>query len=267
MSRALQWVIGISAGVIALAILLAVVLPWIAGCFGFGMMARPALGAGSGLTGQGCGAPGGAGRYMGMMGGRLGMMGGRLGMMGGYGMMQSAAPWSGPPGRGGTAGRITLEQARTLAEDYIAGYGSGLAVVEVMEFENNFYALVEESDSGRGALELLVDPYSGVVGPEIGPNMMWNDRYGHMSLGAGGENRLSMDEARAFAQKALDAQLPGSEVHADGAEFYGYYTFDFDHPDGTVAGMLSVEGSNGAVWMHTWHGTFVDEWEAEEMSS
>ena len=233
MSRALQWVIGISAGVIALAILLAVVLPWIAGCFGFGMMARPALGAGSGLTGPGCGAPGGAGRF-------LGRMGSRLGMMGGYGMMQSAAPWSGSPGRGGTAGRITLDQARTIAEDYIAGYGSGVAVVEVMEFENNFYVLVEESDSGRGAFELLVDPYTGAVGPEPGPNMMWNDRYGHMGRGRGGDNPLSMDETRVLAQKALDAQLPGSKVHADGAEFYGYYTFDFDHPDGTVAGLSLI---------------------------
>ena len=69
------------------------------------------------------------------------------------------------------------------------------AVAEVMEFKNNFYAVVEEPSTGRGAFELLIDPYTGAVAPEPGPNMMWNDKYGHMSFGAGGENRLSMDEA------------------------------------------------------------------------
>jgi len=209
------------------------------------------------------------------MGGNFGMMGGfgspqsgagGYGMMGGrYGMMQG--PWAGPQGAEGSAGRITLDQARELAEDYVAAVGPDLAVVEVMEFENNFYALVEESDSGRGAFELLVDPYTGAVGAEPGPNMMWNDRYGHMGFGRGGDNRLSMDEARDFAQQTLDTQLPGSRVHDEGASFYGYYTFDFDDPDGSIAGMLSVEGSSGDIWLHTWHGDFVSEWEAEEASS
>ncbi|MCJ7512303.1 MAG: hypothetical protein MUO23_04965, partial [Anaerolineales bacterium] len=167
----------------------------------------------------------------------------------------------------GSASRISLDQARTLAEDCAASAGADFAVAEVMEFENNFYALVEECCTGRGALEILIDPTTGAIGPEPRPSMMWNDRYGRMSFGASGENRLSMDEARAFAQQALDAQLPGSKAHGYGAEFYGYYTFDFDNPDGTIAGMLSVEGSTGAIWLHTWHGSFVAESEAEEMPS
>jgi hypothetical protein len=265
MSRALQWVIGISVAVIALAVVLAVVMPWFFGWAGVGMMGQPGLGAGSAMMGQWFGGPGSAGGYS-------GMMGGRQGMMGGFGMMQPGGRWAGDPstgvpGGGGLDARISLEQARTLAETYVATLGAGLAVVEVMEFDNNFYALVAEANLERAAFELLIDPYTGAVSPEPGPNMMWNDRYGHMGFGGGGENRLSMDEARAVAQAALDAQLPGSRVHDDGAGFYGYYTFDFDSPGGTLAGMLSVEGSTGAVWMHTWHGSFVDEWEAEEMSS
>jgi hypothetical protein len=245
-NRTLQWVIGISAGVIALAVLLAVVTPWVApwvhGPLGVGMM-----GNGYRTTGSG-----------------YGMMGNGRGMMGnGYRMM--AGP--GSSGWGGTGNRISIDQARTAAEEYVTAVNSGLAVVEVMEFENNFYALVTETQSGRGAFELLVDPYTGSVGPEPGPNMMWNDRYGHMSFGGGGENRVTLDEARAFAQQELDSQLPGSTVHQDGASFYGYYTFDFDSPDGSIAGMLSVEGSSGAVWVHTWHGGFLSEWEAEKMSS
>ncbi len=31
--------------------------------------------------------------------------------------------------------------------------------------------------------------------------------------------------------------------------------------------MLSVEESSGAIWVHTWHGSFLSEWEAEDKSS
>jgi hypothetical protein len=261
MSRTLQWVLGISAALIALAIVFAMVLPWIAAWLGwqggYGMMGGFGGGRGGMMGGYGPSqAPSPSAGGYGMMNGY-----GRLG--GGYGMM----PWAGSRGASGTADRLTVEQALTAAEDYAAAIGGDLAVAEVMEFENNLYALVVEAGAGRAALELLIDPYTGAVGPEPGPNMMWNDKYGHMSFGDGGENRLPMDEARAFAQQALDAQFPGSKVHEDGASFYGYYTFDFDGSDGTIAGMLSVEGSTGAVWLHTWHGGFISEWESEEMSS
>ena len=281
MSRTLQWVLGVSAALIALATVFAAVGPWVASWLGwqsgYGMTRVPAHWAGvGGITGGrgmmgALGSPQGQAPWAGA--GGFGMMGNGYGMMGGgYGLTQAPAPWAGVPGTRyrvspGNASRISLDQARKLAEDYATTVGSDLAVAEVMEFENNFYALVKESDSGHGALELLIDPYTGAVGPEPGPNMMWNDRYGHMSFGAGGENRLSMDEARAFAQQALDTQLPGSKAHEDGAAFYGYFTFDFDNANGTIAGMLSVEGSTGAVWLHTWHGSFVAEWEAEEMPS
>jgi hypothetical protein len=184
-------------------------------------------------------------------------------MMDNTGMM----PWAGSRGSLGSSARLSIDQARTLAEDYAAAAGADLAVAEVMEFENNFYAVVEETSTGRGAFELLIDPYTGAIGPEPGPNMMWNDKYGHMSFGAGGENQLSMEQARAKAQQALESQIPGATVHQDGTSFYGYYTFDFDGPEGEIAGMASVEGDSGSAWLHTWHGDFISEWESEEASS
>jgi hypothetical protein len=184
-------------------------------------------------------------------------------MMGGSGMM----PWSGSQGALGSGARLSLDQARTLAQEYAAAAGADLAVAEVMEFNNNFYAVVEETSTGRGAFEILIDPYTGAVGREPGPDMMWNDKYGHMSFGSGGENQLSMVEAQAKAQEAIEAQIPGATVHEDGASFYGYYTFDFDGPDGKIGGMISVEGDTGAAWLHTWHGDFISEWEPEEVSS
>jgi len=265
-----------------MAIVFASVGPWVASWLGWQ--------GGYGMTQ----APGPWAGVAGFMGGRGGMMGGfgpahhqaplvgadgygGYGMMrNGYGMTQAHAPragvgggmmpWAGSRGGFGSASRLSMDQARTLADDYAATAGTDFAVAEVMEFENNFYVVVEEAGTGRGAFEILVDPYTGAVGPEPGPNMMWNDKYGHMSFGGGGENRVSRDEARGFAQQALDDQLPGSKAHEDGTSFYGYYTFDFDGADGTIAGMLSVEGSSGAVWLHTWHGGFISEWESEGMS-
>jgi hypothetical protein len=31
--------------------------------------------------------------------------------------------------------------------------------------------------------------------------------------------------------------------------------------------MLSVDADSGGVWLHTWHGDFISEWEFEEESS
>jgi hypothetical protein len=56
-------------------------------------------------------------------------------------------------------------------------------------------------------MELMVDMDTGAVGPEPGPNMMWNGRYGMMGSGHGmmgnfrtGDMRLSAEEAQQVAQ-------------------------------------------------------------------
>jgi hypothetical protein len=52
--------------------------------------------------------------------------------------------------------------------------------------------------------------------------------------------------------------LNGAKVADDADAFYGYYTIDVLR-DGKTIGMLSVNGTTGAVWYHTWHGAFVAE--------
>ena len=171
---------------------------------------------------------------------------------------------TGRTGRG-QGDRISMEDAAQAAGDYAIRMGSGFKVAEVMEFERNFYAVIIEEDTGRGALEVLIDPYTGSVSPEMGPNRMWNTKYGapmHRS-GSGSENELSIEAAREAAQKYLDQYYPGAQVNEGGYAFYGYYTFDYS-VDGRTAGMLSVHGTSGEIWMHTWHGAFVAEKEMEE---
>ena len=206
------------------------------------------------------------------------MMGrGASGDRGGYGAGSSACDaQAGPqqrrglfPGPRSGSGADSLEEAAPAFENYVERLRyEGLHVTEVMEFERNYYAIVAEKESGIGAMELLIDKGSSAVRPEPGPNMMWNAEYGMHGGGgmmggfAAGEMTLSPEEARDVAQNWLDANYPGRTAGAPDP-FYGYYTLHFMN-DGIIDGMLSVHGSSGEVWYHSWHGDFIDMTEGHD---
>jgi hypothetical protein len=114
----------------------------------------------------------------------------------------------------------------------------------------------------------------------MGPNMMWNTRYGHMGNMRGGmmgmmgsgysypsetwgvEMTVSPEEAVAGAQAYLDREYPGA-IAVESAPFYGYYTMHVLQ-DGEIIGMLSVHGTRSRVWYHTWHGDFTGMIEEHE---
>ena len=184
---------------------------------------------------------------------------GATGMAGRFspgGVMGTGGPLSGDP--------ISIDRAVDIAQQRAVGYSSRtLTVDEVIEFQNNFYASIKEKDSGIGAFELLINRYSGAVSPELGPNMMWNTAYGMMARGGmmgvvaqpKGAMAVSKESAANIAQSWLDRNLKGATTRpAD--PFYGYYTVDFEK-GGKLVGMLSVNGYSGQVWLHTWHGTFI----------
>ncbi len=192
----------------------------------------------------------------GMMG--PGMMNG--GMMGGRGSGYGNAPNAAP---------LSLDQAVTRAQQYVASLNNAdLSVVEVMEFSNNFYIRVKEKSTGVNAFEVLVDKYGGTISPERGPNMMWNTKYSPMSNMMGGwfassaQNTVTPTQAKDKTQQYLDAYMNRAKVADDADAFYGYYTIDILR-DGKTFGMLSVNGASGAVWYHTWHGTFIGEKEIQ----
>ncbi|KAA3644011.1 MAG: hypothetical protein DWQ07_18015 [Chloroflexi bacterium] len=211
--------------------------------------------------------------YGGMMGG--GMMGNDMmgsGMMGG-GMMSTSPLLDADP--------LSLETATTAVEDYIALFdeSESLEIGEIMIFDNHAYAQIVESDTGIGALEVLVDPLTESVFPEFGPTMMWNVKYGMMSntgefgmMGGSGmmgmmgsfstieataEMPVSEDQAVEAAQSYLDNFLPGTEADEHADPFYGYYTLHILR-DGETVGMLSVNGYTRQVFIHTWHGDLVE---------
>lgn len=214
----------------------------------------------------------------GMMGN--GMINGQLGYdMMGSGMMGSSLTDVEP---------LSIEAAETAVTTYLSTLNEdNLALGEIMIFDNHTYAQIIDESTETGAFEVLVDPVSGVVYPEPGPNMMWNTEYG-MAMGSmmGGGNfgmmgrgmmngdqfggmmgrfgytpdaaiDVTADQSVTLAQEYLDAYLPGKTADETADEFPGYYTLHVLE-DGETIGMLSVNAYTGQVFLHHWHGEFIE---------
>lgn len=207
-----------------------------------------------------------------MMGGMMnGMMSGMMG-----GMINTNSPFY------TQVEPLSIAEATDILNAYIADLNeSNLELGEVMIFDNHAYAEIIESDTGIGVMEVLVDPATQAVYPEMGPNMMWNLKYGMMSgfggygmmgmmmgnrfgfnqgaaAAASAEMPVSADQAVELAQKYLAANFPHltADEHTD--PFYGYYTLHVQE-DGETVGMLSVNGYSGQVFPHTWHGELLEK--------
>lgn len=171
-------------------------------------------------------------------------------------------------------GSLTIDDTLSVAQDYLEFLGKpDLAVAEIMEFSNHFYVDVYEENTGVHAFELIIER-DGDVYPEHGPNMMWNTKYGHHGSGMMGsrgmmgiysesaEMPIGEDGSIDYAQRYLDKFMPGATA-VEPHRFYGYYTLHVDR-DGNIIGMLSVNGYNGDVWYHSWHGEFIQIMELQE---
>ncbi|MEP6753711.1 MAG: hypothetical protein ABI959_13280, partial [Candidatus Dormiibacterota bacterium] len=164
---------------------------------------------------------------------------------------------------------ISMDRAQQSVQSFLDRTGNtDLRIDELMQFDQNFYARITEKSSGIGAFELLINKSTGAVGYEPGPDMMWNTKYSvaggaGMMGGAGpigvhaskGAMTVTGDRATQIAQNWLDGQGGGNSAGTADA-FYGYYTFHYQKA-GQFVGMLSVNGSSGQVWSHTWHGRFI----------
>ena len=158
---------------------------------------------------------------------------------------------------------LSFEGVEDLTHKYLERNDlASLEIAEIMEFSKNFYVELYEPDTGIGAMELLVDKSSGAIFPEYGPNMMWNLKYGMHSQVPISQDDINMDiskdEAIELAERYLMKINSGETVGNEVEKFYGYYTIHTLSDDGSIAGMLSVNGYTGDVWYHNWHGIFID---------
>jgi hypothetical protein len=90
--------------------------------------------------------------------------------------------------------------------------------------------------------------------------MMWNTKYGMMGsydkdVSPTVDMTITEEQAKELAQQFLGTNLPGVTV-GEAEVFYGYYTLH-TLKNGEIEGMLSVNGYDGVVWYHSWHGPFI----------
>jgi hypothetical protein len=196
--------------------------------------------------------------------------GGMMGFMGGGTMFNPNNPFYITPQP------LTLDETTASLDAYLTNLNnSNLSYNDVMIFDNHAYAQIIEKDSGIGVMEVLVDPTTNAVYPEMGPNMMWNQKYGMMSgfggygmgmmmggfgaTGTSAEMTVTPDQAVKAAQTYLDTYFSETGLTADehADPFYGYYTLHVKR-DGQTVGMLSVNAFTGQVFPHTWHGELLE---------
>ncbi|ABP50155.1 conserved hypothetical protein [Pyrobaculum arsenaticum DSM 13514] len=196
---------------------------WTMGNSWGGMMGGPASGMPMGsMMGSGMG------NYPASWRGEAGWRGGMpMGMMGGCPMM----------GWWGGAAYINDSNIREYVKQ-----STGYDVISIEKYSNGYYVIV--GVGGRPQYEILVFP-NGFTHPEP-QSMMWH----------GAPMRISEAEARSIAEKWLAQYFPGAEIE-EAYVFPGYYTFHFKI--GSDMQMLSVNGYNGAIWFHSWHGKYLGE--------
>ncbi|MEE9583550.1 MAG: hypothetical protein V3W01_02685, partial [Dehalococcoidales bacterium] len=128
-----------------------------------------------------------------MMGG--GMMDMLMGMMGGMTMMGGMMGYY-----SGVPTPLSHDDAEAIAEQYLASTNNAeLEIDEFEEYSHNFYVSLIEKSTGRGAIEIIIDRYSGSFQPEP-QSMMWNSNYGMMGQYQTAEMVIASEQALKTAQ-------------------------------------------------------------------
>jgi len=159
--------------------------------------------------------------------------------------------------------KIEIEKLEQRVNNYISRINTNLEISDIFIYsDSDYYFSIEESDTGMGAMELLINPYTGSIRPEQGPNMMWNEKYGMHGSGFFNNNlnnsKITSSEALGKANDYIQNKINSNYIVTDeGHEFYGYFTFHFESNENTVE-MLSVHAYTGDVWYHNWHGTLIN---------
>ncbi|SHH11968.1 peptidase [Desulfosporosinus lacus] len=248
---------------------------------GYGMMGgqgADGTGGGYGMMG-GLGANGTGGGY-GMMGGQgvagtgggYGVMGGQgvAGTGGGYGVMggQGVAGTGGGYGMMGggydakslgidlTNGEVTTsDQVVAITKAYTQKTNQDVVVGELHEFANGFEVELKEGATGAKAYEVFVYKKGGQIITEMGPNIMWNTKYGPMNWGNTGTVTVSEEQAVKSAQEYVTKMGQGYSIGKPELA-PGYYEF-MVQKDGKDYAELNVNGYTGQVWLENWQGPII----------
>ena len=191
-------------------------------------------------------------------GGGYGMMGGQgaNGNGGGYGMMGGQGANAQSLGVNLTNGEVgTSDQAVAITKAYTQKLNQDVVVAQLHEFSNGYEVELKEGKTGAKAYEVMVYKKGGQIIAEMGPNIMWNTKYGPMNGGNTGTVTVSEEQATKSAQDFVAKMGQGySTVKPELAP--GYYEF-MVQKDGKDYAELDVNGYTGQVWLENWQGPII----------
>ncbi len=212
----------------------------------------------------------GNGGGYGMMGGQgangyggYGMMGGQgaNGYGGGYGMMGGGYDAQGL-GVNLTNGEVaTSDQAVAIAKAYTQKLNQDVVVAELHEFSNGYEVELKEGKTGAKAYEVMVYKNGGQIIAEMGPNIMWNTKYGHMNWGNTGAVTVSEEQATKSAQEFVTKMGQGYSIGKPELA-PGYYEF-MVQKDGKDYAELDANGFTGQIWFENWQGPILNTIDAK----
>lgn len=190
-------------------------------------------------------------------GGGYGMMGGQgvNGFGGGYGMMGGGYDAK-SLGVDLTNGEVTTsDQVVAITKAYTQKTNQDVVVGELHEFANGYEVELKEGATGAKVYEVMVYKNGGQIITEMGPNIMWNTKYGHMNWGNNGAVTVSEEQAAKSAQEFVAKLGQGYSIGKPELA-PGYYEFMIQK-DGKDYAELDVNGYTGQVWFENWQGPII----------
>lgn len=141
-----------------------------------------------------------------------------------------------------------------------------LTTAEVMQFSNNFYVRLDDSN-GHGATEVLVDARTGAVTLEYGPAMMWNTRYSMMNGTSAGLRAGVGSQGGMMGGAAGGGMMGGGMMNGSGmmGRYGGSPTWS--PPGGGVSGPVSAVQARQIAndWLTTAQGKGLSAGEPDAM--
>jgi len=198
--------------------------------------------------------------------GGYGMMGGQgvNGYDGGYGMMGGQGGY-GMMGGGYDAKSLGIDltngvvassdQAVAIAKAYTEKTNQDLVISQLHEFSNVYGVEFREGKTGAKAYDVMVFKNGGRIITDMGPNTMWNTKYGHMNWGNNGAVTVSEEQATKNAQEFVTKMGQGYSIGKPELA-PGYYEF-MVQKDGKDYAELDVNGYTGQVWLQNWQGPII----------
>lgn len=179
--------------------------------------------------------------------------------------------------------KLSVDQIKQYINDYLTEYTEDLEIADIFIYkDSDYYISIIEKDTGRGAMEVMINPYTGEIYPEHSAKMMWNEKYNmhggysmmdnrrwnmmrgthrynsnnynYNTSNSSNSDEISKEEAVKIADNYVKNNISEEfSVSEEGYKFYGYYTF-YIRDQRDIIDIISVNYYTGEVWYRDWHG-------------